>query len=160
MNRNQNVNQPKENKMEKQPLVIERTFNAPVEKVWKALTDNEQMKQWYFDIPRFSAEPGFEFTFKGIDHEGFVYIHLCKIREVIPNKKLSYSWRYEKEPGDTLVTFELFPEDGKTRLKLTHGGFETLTSGNPDLAKPNFESGWSSIIGKRLKEYLEKEKVA
>ena len=140
-------------------LVLERTIDAPVDRVWKAITDKNEMKNWYFELAEFRAEPGFEFSFYG-GKDGRRYLHLCQVKEVIPNKKLSYSWRYEKEPGDTLVTFELFPEDGKTRLKLTHAGFETLTSGNPDLAKPNFESGWSSIIGKRLKEYLEKEKVA
>ncbi len=33
-----------------QAVVIERTYNAPVEKVWKALTDVDQMRQWYFDL--------------------------------------------------------------------------------------------------------------
>ena len=34
-------------------IVIERTYNAPVEKVWKAITDKEEMKQWYFDLDAF-----------------------------------------------------------------------------------------------------------
>jgi uncharacterized protein YndB with AHSA1/START domain len=34
--------------MNNKDLVIEKTFNAPVEKVWKAITDLDQMKQWYF----------------------------------------------------------------------------------------------------------------
>ena len=36
--------------MNNQPFVIERTFNAPASKVWEALTDNEKMKQWYFNL--------------------------------------------------------------------------------------------------------------
>jgi len=44
-------------------VVIERTFNAPVERVWKALTDVEQMRQWYFDLKEFKPEVGFEFQF-------------------------------------------------------------------------------------------------
>ena len=154
MNRNQNVNQPKENKMEKQPLVIERTFNASVEKVWKALTDNEQMKQWYFDIAEFKAEPGFEFSFKGIDHEGVVYIHLCKVREVIPNKKLSYSWSYEGHEGVSFVTWELFDEGDRTRVKLTHEGLDTFPS-IQSFARQNFEQGWTEILGTSLKNFLE-----
>lgn len=31
--------------MKPEPFVIERTFNAPIERVWKAITDREQMKQ-------------------------------------------------------------------------------------------------------------------
>ena len=49
--------------MKQDPFVIERTCNAPVEKVWKALTDKDQMKKWYFDLPAFKAEKGFEFEF-------------------------------------------------------------------------------------------------
>ena len=45
------------------PFVIERTFNAPVERVWKALTDRNETKQWYFDIEKFNPEVGFEFEF-------------------------------------------------------------------------------------------------
>ncbi len=36
---------------EDEPFIIERTYNAPVSKVWSAITDKDQMKQWYFDIP-------------------------------------------------------------------------------------------------------------
>ena len=36
--------------MKNEPFVIERTYNATAEKVWQAITDKNQMKQWYFDI--------------------------------------------------------------------------------------------------------------
>jgi len=49
--------------MKDEPIVIERTFDAPVAKVWKAITDKDAMKQWYFDLPEFKAEVGFEFQF-------------------------------------------------------------------------------------------------
>ena len=51
--------------MNNEPFVIERTYNAPVEKVWKAITDNDLMKQWYFKIAAFKPEVGFEFSFDG-----------------------------------------------------------------------------------------------
>ena len=44
-------------------VVIERTFNAPVPRVWKALTDVEEMRRWYFDLKEFKPEVGFEFEF-------------------------------------------------------------------------------------------------
>ena len=44
-------------------VVVERTLNAPVAKVWKALTDVDQMRQWYFDLKKFRPEVGFEFEF-------------------------------------------------------------------------------------------------
>jgi uncharacterized protein YndB with AHSA1/START domain len=142
--------------MNNEPFVIEKTFNASVEKVWKAITNKEDMKQWYFDLAEFKPEVGFEFQFEGGD-ECKRYLHLCKITEVITNKKLTYSWRYDGFPGNSFVTFELFPEGHKTRLKLTHEGLESFAaSNNPDLDKKNFAEGWNSIIGKSLAEFLEK----
>ena len=49
------------------------------------------------------------FSFYGKGHKGESYLHLCKIIDVIPEKKLSYSWRYENYPGNSVVTFENFP---------------------------------------------------
>ena len=141
--------------MNNEPFVIERTYNAPVEKVWKALTDKEQMKQWYFDIAAFKPEVGFEFSFEGGSEEK-TYTHLCKILEVIPNKKLSYSWRYKDYEGNSVVMFELFDEGGKTRLKLTHAGLETFPKNNKDFGKESFAQGWTHIIGTSLKNFAEK----
>jgi len=138
------------------PFVIERTYNAPVARVWKAITDKEQMREWYFDIAEFKPEVGFEFQFWGGKDEVKKYLHLCKIIEVIPEKKLSHTWRYDGYEGDTVVTFELFGEGNKTRLRLTHVGLETLPASNPDFAKQNFAQGWTHITGISLKEYVEK----
>ena len=138
-----------------EPFVIERVYNAPVERVWKALTDKNDMKQWYFDIAEFKPVVGFEFQFKG-GNEDRVYVHFCKIEEVVINKKLKYSWRYDGYPGISFVSFELFDEDGKTRLKLTHEGIETFPD-QPDFARQNFVGGWNYIIGKSLFEFVEKQ---
>ena len=140
--------------MKAEPFVIERIYNAPVEKVWHAITDKDAMKQWYFDIKEFKAEPGFEFQFEG-SNEDKCYIHLCKITEVIIGKKLTYSWRYEGFEGSSLVTWELFPEGNKTRLRLTHEGLETFPANNPDFAKKNFVTGWNKILGESLPKFLE-----
>ena len=135
-------------------VVIERTFNAPVARLWKALTDADEMRVWYFDLKEFKPEVGFEFEFI-VEHEGARYHHLCKITEVIPQKKIAYTWRYAGEEGDSLVTFELFPDGEKTRLKLTHEGLETFPK-LPAYARTNFEKGWTEIIGSSLKQFVEK----
>jgi uncharacterized protein YndB with AHSA1/START domain len=139
-------------------VMIERTFNAPVARVWKALTDADEMRVWYFDLKEFKPEVGFEFEFT-VEHEGTKYHHLCKITEVIPQKKIVYTWRYAGEEGNSLVTFELFAEGGKTRLKLTHDGLETFPK-LPAYAKTNFEKGWTEIIGSSLKQYVEESKTS
>jgi uncharacterized protein YndB with AHSA1/START domain len=138
------------------PFVIERTYNAPIAKVWNAITDNAQMKKWYFDIADFKPEVGFEFQFEGQGKDGEKYIHLCKVTEVIKEKKLTHSWRYEGFEGYSFVTWELFPEGEKTKVKLTHAGLETFpkTASNA-FAKENFVAGWTHITGISLKEFVE-----
>ena len=135
------------------PLVVENTLHAPVTRVWQALVDPEQMKNWYFDLPGFKAEVGYEFQFEGGTEE-HTYVHLCKVTSVIPEQKLSYSWIYKGYDGHSEVTFELFPEDDITHLKLTHEGLHTFPT-IPDFARSNFEAGWGEIIGNYLKKYVE-----
>ena len=147
-------NQPA--KLVDEKVMIERTYNAPVEKVWKALTDKDEMKKWYFDLAEFKPEPGFEFQFYGEGKQGEKFLHLCKVIEVIPNKKLTYSWRYDGYEGNSFVTFELFPEGDKTKVRLSHKGLESFpVTSNKDFAKENFIEGWTYIIGTGLKEYVE-----
>ena len=136
------------------PLIVERTYNAPIDTVWQAITDKDQMKQWYFDLPEFRPEVGFEFSFEG-GNEGRMYTHLCRIVEVIPGRKLRHTWVYEGYEGESFVTFELFPEGDKTRVKLTHEGLETFPPLD-DFRRENFEQGWTEIIGTSLKEFVEK----
>ena len=138
-------------------VIIERTFNAPVTRVWEALTDVDQMRQWFFDLKEFRPEPGFEFRFV-VQHEGNTYDHRCKITEVIPQKQLAYTWRYAGHEGNSLVTIELFSEGDKTRLKLTHGRLDTFPK-TPAFARENFEKGWTAIIGSELKQFVEGSKA-
>ncbi|MBS1565867.1 MAG: SRPBCC domain-containing protein [Bacteroidetes bacterium] len=135
------------------PFTIERTYNAPAQAVWEALTDIRKIRQWYFNMDDFKPQPGFRFSFEG-HNEGKTFVHLCEVTAVEPGKKLSYTWTYKGYPGASEVTFELFPEGDKTRVKLTHTGLETF----PDIAefkRSNFEMGWTQIIGTMLKEYVE-----
>ncbi|WP_316812363.1 SRPBCC domain-containing protein [Pedobacter heparinus] len=59
--------------METKPLIVERSYNAPIEKVWKAITDRDQMKEWYFELKEFKAEKGFKFQFT--DCSGHFYFY-------------------------------------------------------------------------------------
>lgn len=142
--------------MNNEPIIIQRVFNAPISKVWKAITDRDEMAKWYFDLAEFKAEKGFKFRFSGGPSPERQYLHLCEITEVIDKRKLSYSWRYDGYQGKTLVTFELLEhEDNFTLLKLTHSGLDTFPEENSDFAKANFVEGWNEIIHVSLKKYLE-----
>lgn len=135
-------------------VLVERVLNASAEVVWKAITENEQLKHWYFKLVEFKAEVGFEFQFEG-GKDGRMYLHLCRVTEVIPNKKLKYSWRYNGYEGNSFVTIELTSQGKQTKLKLTHEGLETFPNANSDFDRKNFVEGWNYIVNTSLKNYLE-----
>jgi len=139
--------------MEK-PIVIERIFDASINDLWRAITEKDLMKLWYFDLEEFRAELGFIFEFKGLTEDCVEYIHICEVIEVVPEKKLTYSWKYKGYDGISFVTFELFEMGSKTNLVLTHSGIETFPRSNPDFAPHNFESGWNQLINISLNQFL------
>ncbi|MFN8207031.1 MAG: SRPBCC domain-containing protein [Bacteroidales bacterium] len=136
-----------------QPILIEQLLKAPADKVWDAISLREEMRKWYFDLAAFEAIPGFEFQFEG-GPEDRIYIHKCRVTEVIPRQKLSYTWRYEGYPGLSTVHFNLSEEGSGTRVRLVHEGLETFPP-EPDFAAENFRAGWTHIIQTALKEFLE-----
>lgn len=140
------------------PFIIVRNFDTDASSLWRALTEKDLMKLWYFDIPDFKAEIGHNFSFLGTSEDGTQYKHLCEITELIPYEKLTYSWRYEGYEGISYVTFELEELDQHTKLTLTHAGLESFPLSNPDFAKENFAAGWSHIIGVSLTEYINHSK--
>jgi uncharacterized protein YndB with AHSA1/START domain len=144
--------------MNAEPVTFEKTFQVPVSRLWKAFTDETEMKKWYFDISGFRAEVGFEFRFFG-GTEKRQYLHICRITELIPDRKIAYSWRYDGYAGNSTVTFEFANENGNSILRLTHSGLETFPQDNLDFDRGSFEAGWHEIINVSLTEYLGKHAV-
>ena len=142
--------------MNNEPIIVERQFNSPSSRMWNALTDKNEMKSWYLDLQEFRPEEGFKFSFTDGPSPEKQFVHLCEVTEVIPGKKLSYSWVYEGYSGYSVVTFELFEQGDKTLLKLTHDGVGTFPADNEDFARNNFVEGWNEIINQSLNNYLEK----
>ena len=136
------------------PIVVVVHLAVPPDKVWLALTSPDEIKRWYFDLPGFTAATGYQFSFEGGSDPAHPYIHRCEIVDVSPLSVLSYTWRYEGYPGETLVTFKLKPENSGTVVTLTHEGLASLPASNPDFARSNFEAGWNSIVGTSLPKYF------
>jgi len=136
----------------REPLIKEVMLDASASRVWKALTDKDELKQWCFDMNAFKPEVGFKFQFFG-EKDGTKFLHLCKVLEAEPEKKMRWLWTYEAVPGDTYVTFELFPQGDKTKLLLTHEGLEKLPQ-DENYAKANFVEGWNMILGQLLPNFL------
>lgn len=143
--------------MSNKPVIVERTFNAPIAKVWSAITNVDEMRNWYFQLKDFKPKVGFKFDFLGGPEDGPQYLHLCEVTEVVEGKKIAYSWRYDNYPGNSIVNWELFDKGEQTLLRITHTGLETIAVNGPDFAKSNFNEGWTYFLYTALKGYLEPE---
>lgn len=137
--------------------------NAPLGVVFKAISDPEELIQWFPDQAILEPKVGgkVKFSFykeKSPDHtcatdtftEGIV-------KEYIPNKKLSYTWKQKDVPNfpETIVTWELEEIDvNKTKVKLFHSGF----TGNEERKSfKEHDQGWSYFLGRLEKYGMEKD---
>jgi uncharacterized protein YndB with AHSA1/START domain len=137
-----------------EPLVIERTINAPAARVWQALTDAKALKQWLPFFPDFKAEVGFRTEFKlGPDAE-HQYPHVVEVLEVIDGQRLTYSWDYGGMSPGSSVTFELSAEGDKTRLVLTCH-IESIPNDQSDFME-NAKKGWT-YTADGLKQFVERK---
>jgi uncharacterized protein YndB with AHSA1/START domain len=134
------------------PFVFEQVYDAPKEKVWQALTDENKMRTWYFpQLKKFRPFVGYQFEFT---NDGSPYQKEWRVTQLIDRNKMAHTWSYTGYPGCSEVTFEIFEEGDKTRLKLTHTGLGSFP-GDPHFARHRFEDGWKNIIGHNLKYFLE-----
>jgi len=135
------------------PFVLEHVYDATIAQVWRALTDEDEMREWYFpQLKKFEPIVGYEFEFTD---DGSDYKKEWRVMQVIDGKLLAHSWDYKGHPGSSEVTFELSEEGDKTRLRLTHTDLASFPQ-DPHFARHRFEDGWSRIIGSNLRKQLEK----
>jgi uncharacterized protein YndB with AHSA1/START domain len=104
-------------------------FSHSPEKVWDYLTKPELMEQWLMKND-FKPIVGYDFQFRtgpipSLDFDGICY---CKVLEVIPFKRLSYSWNCGPGEGkislESVVVWKLQPTEKGTDLFLEHSGFD------------------------------------
>ena len=137
------------------PIVVEQSFNATIDTVWRSITELDQMKQWYFEnIPSFKPEVGFETSFNVRSGERN-FMHRWRVTEVVPLKRISYDWKYDSYPGDSYVVFELSEQGGVTTLRLTATVSEDFPDDIPEFKRESCIAGWQYFIKDRLKQYIE-----
>jgi uncharacterized protein YndB with AHSA1/START domain len=132
--------------------------NASLGAVFKAISDPEELTQWFPDQAILKPKVGGKMKFSFYKEKSPE--HTCAtdtvsegiVKELIPNKKLSYTWRQKDVPGfpETVVTWELEEIDvNKTRVKLFHSGF---TGREESKSFKEHDQGWSYFMS-RLEKY-------
>lgn len=119
-------------------LVIRRRFKAPVERVYAAWTEPAQMKRWFapgdMSVPIAEADVrvGGRYRVQMSEGGGGEFHTIGGVyREVVPNRRLVFTWQWEGSDLETLVTIELEALSAdETQLTLTHEGFDSEDTRN------------------------------
>jgi uncharacterized protein YndB with AHSA1/START domain len=140
----------------KRSIKLNWFYPYPVETIWDCLTDPDKLKQWN-NLSRsdFKAEIGFKWMEVQKPRRGWDGKMYFEVLEVIPMKKLAYSFKGGPDPQhmtlDTVVTWTLVAKDQGTELHLEHTGFEGLKGFITSLI---MEKGWAKHFAKKLMQYL------
>ena len=129
--------------------------DAPPEVVFKALTDEKELVRWMPQEARMDPRLGGEYEFKyHWAKKGLHSVATGKILELIPSKRLSYTYVLTRSGSGTSEADSLFPDvtnsvvtwtldalpDGKTRVTVVHSG---MTKG----AYERFDGSWGYWTG-------------
>ncbi len=132
------------------------TINAPVERVWEALTKQKEIGEWMMMPTTFEPITGKKFTFKAEGMENWDGYFHCEVKEVEVNKKLVYTWNSQMINGETLVTILMSEKESKTELTLIHTGWEKLPVEMRAQMIEGHSKGWDERFVNKLAELFTK----
>jgi uncharacterized protein YndB with AHSA1/START domain len=115
-------------------LSLSRRFKAPRERVFRALTEADQLMKWWgpkgFTVPnlKLDVRPGGAWRTTMRSPEGQEHIVSGVYREIVPPSRLVFTWGHETQGSrghEMVVTIELFEVPEGTRLELHQGVFDS-----------------------------------
>jgi uncharacterized protein YndB with AHSA1/START domain len=112
---------------------LERSYDAPVARVWKALTDEAAKQKWFAGTPgqwellerQMDVRVGGRERLKGRWDGGVVSTFDATYHDVIPNQRLVYTYEMyldDKKISVSLATMQLKAAGAKTTLMVTEQG--------------------------------------
>ncbi len=130
-------------------VILSEHFNATPRQVWNAWTDPSLLLQWFGSDPNgkgvqasLDVHPGNRYQVTFSDSNGTEHTCYGQYAEVVPHKKLSFSWAWKSEPGvESFVTIELTPENNHTVMRFEHARVGTASA-------HNYTEGWRSTFVK------------
>jgi len=144
-------------------IVGEIQIAASPERVFQALTDAVELKRWFTneECPvkfwTFDARSGGHYSYateKGsvvVNHISEFECH-GEITEYDPPRILAYTWIanwHDDKTRRTVVRWELAPNAGGTRVKVTHSGLAEET-----VSRKDYSGGWPGVL-ESLKKFTE-----
>ncbi|MEG9862759.1 MAG: SRPBCC domain-containing protein [Parvularculales bacterium] len=148
------MDQAKENEF---ILVIERVFDAPRERVWKAWTDHELRMKWmspdglYVGEDEGKIQAGGSYEACMINSAGDEIRYAGEYREIVKPERLVFTHAWKSDIGGAIPNFETLCtvdleelSDGKTKMTFTQQGLSSEDS------RDNHNGGWSECFDKLL----------
>jgi uncharacterized protein YndB with AHSA1/START domain len=136
----------------KPSLTIKRRLNAPPAQVFAAWIDPEKIMQWFgpgqirCTHAEFDPRVGGRYVIAAQAPDGEKHQVEGVVREIVPDRKLVYTWYWHTMPErESLVTVELKPDGGGTLLTLTHAQF------SDEDARDRHQHGWNGALDKMEK---------
>ena len=138
----------------KPSLTLKRRLNAPPESVFAPWTDPQKLMRSFgpeqIEMLRAEAEARvggrFRLIMRGTDGEEHDVSGVY--REVVPDRKLVFTWTWRTTPErESLVTVDIRPDGAGSQLTLTHEQFFD------EAARDRHEHGWTGCLNK-LERYL------
>ena len=125
----------------------EQFIKAPPERVFKALTEKQELERWFVQEAVVELMPG------GTIHTNWApgMGERGTVKEVKPSRLFSFSWEGAFSPSPTTLTFRLTQEKDGTLLTLTHSG---IGEGKGWEAYANIGNAWSAHL-KDLASWVE-----
>lgn len=126
-------------------------LNAPIARVWRALTDHKEFGEWFrvnLDGPFIPGKIATgHITWPGYEHLKWHAI----VQKMEPQKFFSFTWHpYAVDPKvdystetPTLVEFHLKESNGGTHLTVTESGFDKIPAHRRDTAFLRNSEGWA-----------------
>lgn len=131
-------------------LDIERRYDAPPERVWQAWTDPQALSRWFgpgdegsVTQAHLDLRPGGGYTIAFHTPDGEEHRVSGVYEEVVPPRKLSFSWAWQSTPDRvSFVTVLLEADGGGTRMSFRHERFFDQA------ARDNHQRGWTATLAK------------
>lgn len=131
------------------------TINAPVNKVWQALTDPAMIKEYLFGTTTTSDwKKGSAITYEG-EWQGKKYKDKGTIIDIIPEKLLhttywsSMGGKEDKPENYNNVIYEVKPQNGQTAVTISQDNINT------EEELKHMEQNWGMVL-ESMKKLLEK----
>ncbi|PEE42607.1 SRPBCC family protein [Bacillus pseudomycoides] len=126
-------------------------FEAPIQKVWNAVSTSEGIASWFMPND-FEPKVGHEFHVQSPFGPS-----LCKVLEIDEPHRLSFSW----DTDGWVVSFVLKDLGDKTEFTLIHGGWKQADTILPkaneksSVIRDRMAGGWVAIVNEKLKKVVE-----